>query len=95
MLQKDEPKVFDDLTPELLVAYYTLIEALASASILHLPHPHQLCSIDTNKLDYQIGCDQIQRDEENIRCPIVYFIQTLQAVKWNYSTKEKECFTVV
>lgn len=51
MLRKRALEVFEDLTPEQLVSFQALIEALTSAPIICIPKPHQPYSIDTHALD--------------------------------------------
>lgn len=95
VLQKGTPKAFDELAPEQLFAFHTLLEALTSAQVMHLPQLHQPYSIDRDASDYRIGCVLFQTNEENIRGSIGYFSQTSQAAKRNYFKIEKEYLAVL
>lgn len=46
MLEKEAPTVFEDLIPEQLAAFPTLIEDLTTVPILHLHWPRQPYSIN-------------------------------------------------
>lgn len=47
---------FGNLTSKQLLTFQTILKALISAPILHLPQSHQPYSIDTDVSDYQMSC---------------------------------------
>lgn len=64
MLRKLSPETFDNFPAEQLGTFEKQIKTLTSASILHLPQPHQLYLIDTDVSDHQIGCVLFQTNAE-------------------------------
>ena len=98
MLRKDADLDWDSPTNDELEAFETLKRKLVTPPILGLPNANRPYMIDTDASAYQLGAKLLQQQNEtepNEWTPIGYWSKTLTDCERNYSTTERECFSVV
>ena len=98
MLRKDEEPDWDDPTDTQMEAFETLKERLISPPILARPKAGRPYMIDTDASAYQLGATLLQQQDEekpNDWASIKYWSKTLSDTERNYSTTERECYSVV
>ena len=97
MLRKDADPDCDSPTPDQLEAFETLKRKLVTPQIRGLPKTNKPYMIDTDASAYQLGATLLQKQNEtkNEWTPIGYWSKTLTDKGRNYSTTERECYSVV
>ena len=98
MLRKDAEPDWDSPTNDELEAFETLKRKLVTPPILGLPKANRPYMIDTDASAYQLGATLLQQQNEtepNEWKPIGYWSKTLTDCERNYSTTERERFSVV
>ena len=98
MLWKDAEPDWDSSTNDELDAFGTLKRKLVAPPILGLPKAYRPYMIDTDASAYQLGATLLQQQNEKEPhewTPIGYWSKTLTDCERNYSTTERECFSVV
>ena len=98
ILRKDAEPDCENPTDEQTKAFETLKARLISPAILALPKAGRPYMIDTNASAYQLGATLLQQQDEgkpNGWVPIGYASKTLTDTERNYSTTERECYSVV
>ena len=98
MLRKDAEPDWDSPTNDELEAFETLKRKLVAPPILGLPKASRPYMIDTDASAYQLGTTLLQQQKEaapNEWAPIGYWSKTLTDCERNYSTTERDCFSVV
>ena len=97
MLRKDAEPDWDSPTPDQLKAFETLKRKLVTPPILGRPKTNKPYTIDTDASAYQLGATLLQKKNEtkNEWTPIGYWSKTLTETERNYSTTERECYSVV
>ena len=93
MLRKDAEPDWDSPTKDELEAFETLKRKLVAPPILGLPKANRPYMIDTDASAYQLGATLLQ--QQNEWTPIGYWSKMLTDCERNYSTMERECFSVV
>nr|GEZ30803.1 reverse transcriptase domain-containing protein [Tanacetum cinerariifolium] len=91
LLEKNSPFIFSN---ECIQAFKTLKDKLTEAPILIAPNWDQPFELMCDASDFAIGAVFGQRIEKHFR-PIHYASKTMNQAKANYTTIEKEIFTVV
>nr|GEV19740.1 reverse transcriptase domain-containing protein [Tanacetum cinerariifolium] len=91
LLEKNSPFIFSN---ECIQAFRNLKENLSEASILIAPNWDQPFELMCDASDYAVGAVLGQRVEKHFR-PIHYASKTMNQVKTNYTTTEKEMIAVV
>ena len=98
VLRKDVEPDWDSPTNDELDAFKTLKRKLVAPPILGLPKANSPYMIDTDASAYQLGATLLQQQNETEPkewTPIGYWSKTLTDCGRNYSTTERECFSVV
>ena len=98
MLRKYAEPGWENPTKEQTKAFETLETRLISPPILALPKAGRPCMIETDASAYQLSTTLLQRQDEdkpNGWVPIGYWSKTLTDTERNYSTTERECYSVV
>nr|GEV50836.1 reverse transcriptase domain-containing protein [Tanacetum cinerariifolium] len=91
LLEKNSPFIFSN---ECIQAFRTLKDKLTEAPILITTNWDQPFELMCDASDYAVGAVFGQRIEKHFR-PIHYASKTMNQVKANYTTTEKEMFAVV
>ena len=93
MLRRDAEPDWDSPTPDQLEI---LKRKLVTPPIPGIPQTNKLYMIDTDALLYQLGATLLQKQDEtkNEWKPIGYWEKTLRDTERNYSTSERECYSV-
>ena len=98
ILRKDAEPDWENPTDEQTQAFETLKARLISPPILALPKTARPYMIDTDASAYQLGATLLQQQDEdkpNDWVHIEYWSKTLTDTERNYSTTERECYSVV
>ena len=98
MLRKDAEPNWENPSEEQTKAFETLKARLISPPILALPKTGRPYMIDTDASAYQLGAtllEQQDEDKPNDWVPIGYWSKTLTDTERNYSTTEREYYSVV
>ena len=98
MFRKDAEPDWENPTNEQRKAFETLKARLIPPPILALPKASRPYMIDTDASAYQLGATLLQQKDEdkpNDWVPIGYWSKTLTNTERNYSTTERECYSVV
>ena len=98
MLRKDTEPDWENPTDKQTKAFETLKTRLISPPVLALPKGSRPYMIHTGASVYQLGPTLLQQQDEekpNDRVPIGYWSKTLADTERNYSTTERECYSVV
>ena len=97
MLRKDAEPDWDSPTPDQLQAFETLKRKLVTPPILRLPKTNKPYMIDTDASAYQLGATLLQKQNKtkNEWKRIGYCSKTLMDTERNYSTTERERYSVV
>ena len=98
MLRKDAEPDWDSPKNDELEAFETLKRKLFTPPILGLPKATRPNMIDMDLSAYQLGATLLQQQNEtepNESTPIGYWSKTLTDCERNYSTTERECFSMV
>ena len=97
MLPKDAEPEWDSPIPNELEAFEIMKRKIATLLIIGLPKTKKAYMIDTDASAYQLGAMLLQKQDEtkNKWTPIGYWSKTLTDKERNYSTTERECYSVV
>ena len=95
LLRKGETPQLDLLSPDQVIAFDTLRDALLNPPILALPRIEGAFTLDTDASDHQLGCCLLQDQPDGTKHPIGYWSRGLTSAEKNYSTTEKECLAIV
>ena len=97
MIRKDADPDWDLNTSDKCEAFETVKRKLVTPPILGLPKANHPCMIDTDASAYQLGATLLQQQNEQERnewTTIGYWSKRLMNCERNYSTTERECFSV-
>lgn len=94
LLKADSLKNIGELTSDQKTQLSRLIEAVKTPPIRTFPKNGLPLGVDTDASAYQVGAEQLRKDEEGNSRPIGYWSRTLN-LNENYSVSEKECLAVV
>ena len=98
MLRKDAEPDWENPTDEQTKSFETLKTQLISPPILALPKAVRPYMIDTDASAYQLGAALLKKQDEdkpNNWVPIGDWSKTLTDTERNYSTTERECYSIV
>ena len=98
MLKKDAKPNWHEPTQEAREAFEYLKKQLVASPVLALPKRGCPYMIDTDASAYQLGATLLQQQDPskpNEWRPVGYWSKTLNSAEQNYSTIERECYSVV
>ena len=95
LTRKDATPDFDNPTTEQLEAFETLKTKMTEPPVLALPRTNQPYTLDTDASAYQLGCALLQEQDDKTTLPVGYWSYSLNDTERNYSTTERECYSVV
>ena len=98
MFWKDAETDWESPTDEQTRAFETLKTRPIPPLVLALPKAGHPYMIDTDACAYQLGAMLLQQQDEekaNDCAPVGYWSKTLTGTERNYSTTERECYSVV